>query len=100
MFQEKPKPIYMHDCTKCVFLGTHEYEGVQYDLYTCDQGRNWPTVLARFSSDGPDYLSGLAVAKAIEKAPFNEAELQHPLVIAKQRAKERGLVTRKDTRDL
>jgi hypothetical protein len=47
-------PWYKHDCTNCTFLGQFE----EYDLYYCPQG-NIPTVIARFSDDGPDYTSGL-----------------------------------------
>jgi len=84
-----------------VFLGSHEFEGKQYDLYFCDQNRLWPTVVSRWSSDGPDYESGLPVAKAIERSSGElESRTNHPLVEAKRRAKERGLITRKDTRDL
>lgn len=49
------EPRYKHDCKRCVFLGRHE----RYDLYFCDQGGGLPTVIARYSSDGPDYISGL-----------------------------------------
>lgn len=90
------KPTYLHDCTGCIFLGNHEWQGQTYDLYTCRQGINWPTVLARFSSDGPDYLSGLEVARQIEILPLHEADRSHPLVEAMRRAKEHGHLTKKD----
>jgi hypothetical protein len=55
------------------------------DLYYCDQeiscGKNMPTVIARYSSDLPDYVSGLIGAD------------YHPeLSEAKKRAKARGLL--------
>lgn len=58
-------PNYMHDCDACVFLG----EADDYDLYWCSQGggTNISTVIARFSSNGPDYISGLAHARGNEK---------------------------------
>ncbi|MHC4302431.1 MAG: hypothetical protein ACYS7Y_34665 [Planctomycetota bacterium] len=40
--------LHVHDCSKCEWLGT--YKGA--DLYKCGD-----TILARFSSDGPDYAS-------------------------------------------
>jgi hypothetical protein len=48
------KPIFEHDCEKCIFLG--HYEG--YDLYFC---KNEPTVIARYGENG-DYMSGLIFA--------------------------------------
>ena len=48
------EPLFDHDCKDCVFLGTHE----GMDLYVCPQ-RGMPTLIARHSSDGPDYTSGI-----------------------------------------
>ncbi len=48
---------FKHDCNDCVPLGQHE----GYDLYYCP---NEPTVIARFSDDGPDYNSGMEFAKS------------------------------------
>jgi hypothetical protein len=52
------KPRYEHDCDNCDFLGRHE----EYDLYYHPNRPEWylPSVIARWSSDGPDYISGLA----------------------------------------
>lgn len=44
-----------HDCSKCYPLGEF---GIA-DLYFCEQGGNFPTVIARYSSEGSDYSSGL-----------------------------------------
>lgn len=52
---------YKHDCDQCIFLGNSE-DGKK-DLYFCMQGGNFPTVIARFSSRGPDYISGLVFAE-------------------------------------
>jgi len=73
------KPRYQHDCDACVFLGEHK----KYDLYFC--GGDWPTVIARYSSDGPDYTSGIAFKDHVE--PIGEAF---------NRACERGLLKRED----
>lgn len=69
---------YKHDCENCVFLGYEDY----YDLYFCPQG-TIPTVIARFSNDGPDYISGM---------PFPYQKLG-PLVKAKGLAKSKGLIS-------
>lgn len=46
-------PVFEHDCDECVFLGHYE----KHDLYYC--GKDIETVIARWSSDGPDYASGV-----------------------------------------
>jgi len=46
---------YKHDCKNCTYLGQFN----EYDLYFCLQGGKIPTVIARFSSEGPDYYSGI-----------------------------------------
>jgi hypothetical protein len=51
---------YEHDCDNCVFLGQFE----NADLYVCAHNNIIDTVVARFSDDGPDYLSGLTFAYA------------------------------------
>jgi len=45
-------PRYTHDCSACTFLGEHGFD----DLYHCPQHGN-PTLIARRSSEGPDYSS-------------------------------------------
>lgn len=91
------KPTFLHDCVGCVFLGSYTWDGKEHDLYTCKQGMNWPTVIARYSSDGPDYMSGLEVAVNIETHPHDKSDQTHPLVEAMKRAKERGLLTKRET---
>lgn len=53
---DQPTPLFDHDCDHCMFLGT--YNGYA-DLYWCMQMGNRPTLIARFSDDGPDYVSGI-----------------------------------------
>lgn len=67
-------PRYEHDCTECIFLGKFK----RYDLYF-HPGLD-PTIIARYSSDGPDYISGLI---------FKDKQ---PLMTAYQRAKKRRLI--------
>lgn len=50
-------PTYIHDCRCCTYLGKHN----GMDLYYCPQG-GFPTVIARYGNDGPDYLSGMVGA--------------------------------------
>jgi hypothetical protein len=49
------KPHFEHDCTWCVFLGHYR----DADLYICPGN----SIIARFSSDGPDYESGFCAIK-------------------------------------
>lgn len=88
---ETVHPQFKHDCDKCVFLGRfysgineYEKEMVSFDLYYC--GGSLETVIARFGSDGPDYISGLNFANiAKEHRVF-------PLVEARNRAIRLGLL--------
>jgi hypothetical protein len=75
------EPIFRHDCERCVFLGTCQYEERDYDLYFCKQGHFFPTIIARGSSDPHDYTSGLALA-AVDPV----------LREAYERSKERGFI--------
>ena len=61
-----------HDCDKCYPLG----ELGEYDLYFCEQGGTLPTVIARYSSNGPDYMSGLPSLLP----PLQEAEKRARIV--------------------
>lgn len=51
---ERP-PMHQHHCTGCVYMG-HESG---YDVYICPSGGR-PTILARYSSKGGDYGSGMS----------------------------------------
>ena len=61
-------PQYQHDCDTCTFLGQYK----NYDLYFCPQ-RGLPTVIARWSDNGPDYTSGMVFAKNGTSKPLVEA---------------------------
>lgn len=53
---------FQHDCEKCKPLG----EFGDADLYYCEaQLIGGPTVIARYSSDGADYQSGMVFADKI-----------------------------------
>jgi len=72
MCKSNSKPIHVHDCDECVYLGSED----GCDLYYCDRE---PTLIARYGIDG-DYMSG--------------AWMQHPLILkAKSIAIGRGLTT-------
>lgn len=57
----KTEPLFDHDCDRCIFLGT--YNGYA-DLYWCKQSiGDRPTLIARFSSEEADYISGIPFYK-------------------------------------
>lgn len=78
--QESPK--YQHDCPACRFLGGYTHEGEHYDLYACNQGGAVPTVIARWSDNGPDYTSGQSIGRSLALNPEHQA---HPLAEAYRR---------------
>lgn len=79
----RDRRYHVHDCIGCVHLGNWE----RHDLYFCEQHGSMKTVIARRSSHGADYMSGLPLAElALDR------EQQHPLAQALLRARERGFV--------
>jgi len=54
-------PLHTHDCDGCQFLGI--FHGA--DLYVCSD-----TYLARYSSEGPDYMS--IRREVVERLPLAE----------------------------
>jgi hypothetical protein len=56
------KGRFKHDCTSCTFLAYVRIDGVSADLYHCMQDGSIPTVIARFSNEPSDNISGLAFA--------------------------------------
>lgn len=49
------EPRFTHDCKVCEFLG----QVLDHDLYYCtSQGPRFPTLVARWGDDGPEYQSG------------------------------------------
>lgn len=84
------QPKHKHDCDRCEFLGRYEYEGQTYDLYTCEQLIGGRTVIARYGDDGPEYTSGMTIAKALAaEAEAKPWQPVHPLAIAFQRYQDR-----------
>ena len=49
----RAKPRYEHDCLKCAYQGRIN----EYDIYTCSNSIDDCSVIARSSSEGPDYWS-------------------------------------------
>lgn len=94
---EEIKPRYPHDCDDCIFLGpstdTREVhpkddrttwsKATEIDLYYCPEQRPYPTVIARYGPDGPQYKSGLL---------FGQFELDPDLTEAYKRAISYGLL--------
>lgn len=70
---------FKHDCVRCVYLGGYTNVGERnkdcyYDLYVCSEGNmKIPTVIARFSDNGPDYNSGMAFGVHGSVEPLLEA---------------------------
>lgn len=80
-------PRYEHDgCESCVFLGRY----LEYDLYFCrqpnpDKTAELPTVMARWSDEPSEYLSGMPCPATVREAPY------YATVVAMKMAIERGL---------
>jgi len=73
------QPRFVHDCESCTFLGQHTTEQGNFDLYYCGQGAlDYPTVIARYDSEGSKYMSGMN-------------SITPELVEAQRRAREKGL---------
>ena len=53
--EEVTEPVFQHDCEKCTFLETIEVGVNKYDVYA---NCNEKGFVFRFSSAGPDYISG------------------------------------------
>lgn len=63
---ENETPQHQHDCDRCQFLGRFEFDGplsdgttehFKSDLYVCPEQVLGPSLIGRFSDDGPDYVS-------------------------------------------
>jgi hypothetical protein len=80
-------PRFTHDCETCIFLGRFDdgKDGQQADLYFHDSSPGGKTVIARYSGEGSNYVSGLPLVGKVEV-----------LTEAFRRAEERGLVSRDD----
>jgi hypothetical protein len=76
------KPLYEHDCEACYFLGSFNGD----DLYYCGQAGVVDTVIARHSSEGHDYGSGLSFGM------FHKNDMNHPLGEAYRRVLAKGLL--------
>lgn len=64
------KPKFTHDCEKCQYLGTEH----NHDLYICAARMIpglGPSIIARFSNNGPDYASmpWRTIEQALECGP-------------------------------
>lgn len=81
-------PKFTHDCDRCIFLG----QDAEHDFYFCPSPSEMHTVIARYGNDGPEYLSGLEVARQVRRS----FEFSYPLVKALNLAEERGLLKRPD----
>lgn len=62
-------PHHTHDCEECEYLFSRRIDGsnktVEFDFYRSCTDEDKETFLIRFSSDGPDYYSGVTVENAL-----------------------------------
>ena len=79
----KESPRYTHDCEHCKFLGRFGAEDLYVHPASTPGDALQETVIARSSSDGPDYASGMGFA-------FGQVEA---LTEARRRAQQEGLIT-------
>lgn len=69
-----------HDCDRCRYLGEFRADSAEglWDLYYCPHGLLGGSIIARYSSSGPDYVSMplklfLNNAAAVDHAGLAEA---------------------------
>ena len=89
------KPVYQHDCERCIFLGNMSYSGrwvpegiISVDLYVCLQRINGATFIARFGDEGSEYMSGFSTYWL-----FNREYDDYPLLEAMRRAFEHEIIS-------
>jgi hypothetical protein len=81
------EPNHIHDCKCCQFIGGIQHNDKPVDLYY-HSGSIESTVIARYSSNGPDYSSGLEFAiNAMKRKDF-----EHPLYKALRLGIEREII--------
>lgn len=56
---EELSPVYVHNCNKCIFLGTVDSENTKMDLYWCVSNtmRSLDSLIARYGNEGSNYAS-------------------------------------------
>jgi hypothetical protein len=77
------KPMYLHDCGECIYLGQVSHLGERHDLYYCPKGAGDedPALLVRHSGRLNDHIAGTP----------HEAYFNPLFAFAYVRAHERGL---------
>lgn len=118
---EPEKPLYTHDCANCVFLGRYTYDAPHatgvgenrrewtepktVDCYYChSQSSMGGTMLARFSSNGPDYSSCTAdildqnIEKMLAKPIHQLGTFTPGYIAAFLRAEKQGIYKRRKNR--
>ena len=70
------KPIYLHDCTVCRFLGDFLHNELYYDLYVCRDSIGI-LCLARYGDDGCEYLSMTRTKEEWEKELIRNISPEH-----------------------
>jgi hypothetical protein len=80
MFDMRSKPLFVHDCDSCLFLGNpHKKE---YDIYFCPQC-DGGSIVIRHGDEGPDYYSTM-ISLALNRDPSNSEISALFLKIARQ----------------
>lgn len=65
-----------HDCDKCRFLGQLNTDAGSYDLYHCQAALLGGSLIARYGSDGPEYMSvPFDMASSTKMAPLQVAAI-------------------------
>lgn len=76
-------PHFKHDCDTCNYLGGYVDRGQIMDLYFCDQGNHFPTVVLRYSDEPSENASGIRFSGP-------------GFVEARRRAVDKGLITQEE----
>jgi len=81
-------PKFKHNCNRCVYLKTTEHLGETFDLYVCpyeEDEKSISTVVARYDNDGPEYISGVLLAKYPDRNRADVLALNEALTLALER---------------
>ena len=71
-----------------MYLKTTEHLGETFDLYVCayeEDEKSIATVVARYDNDGPEYISGVLLAKHPDRNRADVLALNEALTLALER---------------
>jgi hypothetical protein len=56
--EDKLTPTHTHDCERCLFIESFEWNSQRYDIWFCpNRGDNTGSIICRHGSEGPEYSS-------------------------------------------